>query len=51
MSKLLDEKKRVVRPRDAATLVLLRRVRGKTCVLMGHLLQANHNLHGGLASD
>ena len=35
MSKLLDEKKRVVLPRDAATLVLLRQVRGKTCVLMG----------------
>ncbi len=35
MSKLLEEKKRVVRPRDAATLVLLRQVRGKTCVLMG----------------
>ena len=35
MSNLLEEKKRAVRPRDAATLILLRQVRGKTCVLMG----------------
>ncbi|MBT4491224.1 MAG: NUDIX hydrolase [Rhodospirillaceae bacterium] len=35
MSKKSTTAKRAVRPRDAATLVLLRQVRGKTTVLMG----------------